>query len=235
MMLFPFLSYLPNELIWLIFALINFIGITIFYKLYGRTGLYVWIGFGTVIANIQVLVNIEFFGLTATLGNIMYGTLFLATDSLSEKYGKRYAKKAVWLGFLTLISMVFIMQVAIQFHPHEIDEYLPQLTAIFNLVPRIALGSLVAYLASQFFDVYFFHKIKTKYSSDILLWLRNNGSTAVSQLIDSVIFVTIAFLGRFPMQEWFEILLTTYFIKVIVAALDTPFIYWIKKIKPIND
>jgi len=235
-MLFPFLSELPNEVIWLIFALVNFFGITIFYKFFGKTGLFVWIGFGTVLANIQVLKFIEIFGLTATLGNILYGTLFLATDSISEKYGKKDAKQAVWLGFLTLISMVIIMQVALQFTPHTaFDEAQPHLTWIFNLVPRIALGSLVAYLISQFFDVYFFDKIKSKYSSDRLLWLRNNGSTMVSQLIDSIIFVTIAFLGALPLNEWFEILLTTYFIKVIVSALDTPFIYWIKKIKPINE
>ncbi|QVK17859.1 queuosine precursor transporter [Mycoplasmatota bacterium] len=234
-MLFPFLNYLPNEIIWLVFALVNFIGITIFYKFFGKTGLFVWIGFGTVIANIQVLEYLEFFGITATLGNIMYGTLFLATDSLNEKYGKDEAKQAVWLGFLTLVSMVIIMQVAIQFNPHVIDEAQPHLIWIFNLIPRIALGSLVAYLVSQFFDVYFFHRIKRKYSSDLLLWLRNNGSTIVSQLIDSVIFVSIAFLGALPFSEWFEILITTYIIKVIVAALDTPFIYWIKKIKPINE
>lgn len=242
-MLFNDLTFIPNEVIWLIFAIVNFIGITIFYKLFGKTGLFVWIGFGTVIANIQVLKPIEMFGLNATLGNIMYGTLFLATDSLGEKYGHKTAKKAVWLGFITLIAMVVIMQLALVFEPSQNPDNKDfaldvqnSFELIFGLLPRIALGSLIAYIISQLFDVYFFQKIKEKFDGDRFLWLRNNGSTLVSQAIDTLIFVTIAFLGHpdYPLPIWVDILITTYIIKVMVAALDTPFIYLIKKIKPLN-
>lgn len=242
--MFSIFEFLPNEVIWIIFALINFIGTTLFYKLYGKTGLFVWIGFGTVIANIQVVKSIEMFGFGATLGNIMYGTLFLATDAVSEKYGHKSAKKAVWLGFLTLISMVIIMQLALVFKPSQdpsmvdyANSMQSSLVNIFNLIPRIALGSLVAYITSQTLDVYLFAKIKEKYNSDKLLWIRNNGSTLISQLIDSIIFVSIAFLGdpNYPLDVWFDILITTYVIKILVAILDTPFIYMIKKIKPLND
>jgi len=236
---------LPNNHLFLIlfailFALTNFIGITIFYKLFGKTGLFVWIGFGTVLANIQVqkFIDIDFLFLnfTATLGNLMYGTLFLATDAISEKYGPREAKKAVWLGFLTLIATVIVMQMALIFEPSVSDSAQGALERIFGFMPRIALGSLVAYIISQYLDVTIFHKIKEKYSSDKLLWLRNNGSTLISQFVDTVIFITIAFLGAegVSMDIWIDILWTTYFLKVLVAALDTPFIYWIKRINPIE-
>jgi queuosine precursor transporter len=234
-MIFEFLRVLPNEVIWILFALINFTGITLFYKLYGKGGLFIWIGFGTVIANIQVVKTIEMFGLTATLGNIMYGTLFLATDALGEKYGHKAAKQAVWSGFLTLLFMVIIMQFALIFKAAEIDFAQESLEVIFGILPRIAAGSLIAYLVSQFFDVYFFQKIKQKFPGDDELWLRNIGSTVVSQLLDSVIFCTIAFLGEYEFGIWLDILYTTYIIKVAVALLDTPFVYLIKKIKPLNN
>lgn len=73
-------------------------------------GLFVWIGFATVCANLQVVKTVELFGLTATLGNVMYGTIFFATDVLNEKYGPAEARKAVWLGFSTLLTLTFVMQ-----------------------------------------------------------------------------------------------------------------------------
>jgi uncharacterized integral membrane protein (TIGR00697 family) len=96
-------------------------------------------------------------------------------------------------------------------------------------MPRIALGSLVAYLVSQLHDVWAFQFWKEK-TSGKHLWIRNNLSTLVSQAIDSLIFCLIAFTGLFPADVWFEILLTTYLFKLIVAIFDTPFIYIAKKI-----
>lgn len=233
-------------LLWLAFALVNFLLIVLAYKLFGKTGLYAWIALGTVLANIQVVKSIEFdlgfIAMAATLGNIMYGTLFLVTDALGEKYGLKSAKRAVYIGFFSLISTVIIMQLALQFSPAPWDFAQDSLQTIFGFLPRLALGSLLAYGVSQMFDVYFFSYIKERMPADKYLWIRNNGSTIVSQLIDTVIFVPIAFAPIMLFGEmgfdWpivWEIFWTTYFIKVIVAALDTPFVYLIKKIKPLED
>jgi len=236
-MLLDFLRVMPNEIIWIIFALVNFGLITLFYKFFGKTGLFVWIAFGTVLANIQVTKQIELFGMVATLGNIMYGTIFLATDAFNDLYGPKEAKKAVWIGFFTLISTVIIMQMAVAFHELSNDptvaEFQFSMLKIFGFMPRIALGSLVAYLISQHLDVYLFTRIKGKFGSKRQLWIRNNGSTLVSQLIDSLIFVVIAFIGVVESLIFWEILFTTYVVKLIVAVLDTPFVYLIQKIKPI--
>lgn len=80
-----------NDVLWILFAVIHFIIVLLFYKGFGKTGLFVWIGFATVCANLQVVKTVELFGLTATLGNIMYGTVFFATDVLNENTvpGKR--------------------------------------------------------------------------------------------------------------------------------------------------
>lgn len=183
----------------------------------------------TVLANLQVVKTIEIFGLTATLGNTMYGTAFLVTDILNEKYGKSEAKKAVWLGFFTLLTMTVIMQMVLKFQPHESDFAHEHLQEIFGLLPRIAIGSLAAYLVSQFADVYIFSYLKKRFPKDSQFWIRNNGSTMTSQLLDTLVFTSIAFLGEFPMDVWIQIFITTYLLKWIVALLDTPFGYIAKK------
>ncbi|SFF61196.1 hypothetical protein SAMN05216353_10377 [Halobacillus alkaliphilus] len=222
---------MSNEWLWILFAIINFSLLLMIYRIFGKPGLFVWIGMSTVVANIQVVKTIELFGLNATLGNIIYGTAFLATDILNEKYGKKDARKAVWMGFSTLIALTIMMQLAIQFTPGENDVAQPALESLFGIVPRIALGSLTAYIISQYFDVWMYARLKKLFSSDKTLWIRNNGSTMVSQLLDSAIFCSIAFLGLYPFEVWLEIFLTTYIIKFIVAAIDTPFLYAAKKFK----
>jgi len=218
-----------NELLWFGFALINFGLVVMIYQYFGKTGLFAWITLAIILANIQVTKNIELFGLTATLGNIMYGTIFLVTDTINELFGVKEAKKAVLLGFAVMIATLLIMQTALLFTPTEWDEGHNALAYTFGLLPRIALGSVLAYLISQWFDVQFFDFLKRKQNP---LWVRNNGSTLVSQLIDTLIFVPIAFIGLYETSVIIEIALTTYVIKVLVAFLDTPFIYLMKKITP---
>ncbi|MCC5800471.1 queuosine precursor transporter [Rossellomorea vietnamensis] len=213
----------------LVFVLITFSCLLVMYRMFGRTGLFVWIGISTILANLQVVKTIEIFGLTATLGNAMYGTAFLVTDILNEKYGKKDAQKAVWLGFFTLIVMTIIMQLALLFQPHPDDFAQESLATIFGIIPRIALGSLAAYLVSQFTDVYIFTYLKKKFPTDGQFWIRNNGSTMVSQLLDTLVFTSIAFLGEYPMHVWFEIFVTTYLLKWMISLMDTPFGYIAKR------
>ncbi|MFC4404396.1 queuosine precursor transporter [Gracilibacillus xinjiangensis] len=220
---------MPNELLWIFFAILNFTLLIIMYRLFGRAGLFVWIGMATVIANIQVLKTVEMFGLIATLGNIMYGTVFLATDILNENHGKNDAKKAVWMGFSTLLIMTVIMQVVLRFAPHESDIIQPALEAIFEVIPNIAIGSMLGFVVSQYIDVWLFAKIKRWLPGTKFLWIRNNASTMISQLVDTLIFCSIAFYGLYAVNDWLEILLTTYIIKFIVSVIDTPFIYLAKK------
>ena len=230
--------FLPNELIWFLFALVNFGLIVFIYYFFGKIGLIAWIAMGTILANIQVVKSIELFSLTATLGNIMYGTIFLATDVLNEKYDEKTAKMAVYVGFFINLSSVIIMQIALAFHP-SIDTISmnDSLKTIFNLMPRIFIASLIAYLVSQLLDVILFQRIKRRWPSDKLLWVRNNVSTLISQAVDTVIFVTFAFSFNhyFTGIIFWEVMLTTYLIKAVVALLDTPFIYLMKKIIPLNE
>lgn len=199
------------------------------YRFFGRIGLFAVIVFNLLICNLQVLKTVELFGLTTTLGNILYAGVFLATDMLSEFYGKREAQKGVLLGFVTLVLMTGYMQIALHFTPAVDDFAQPHLEAIFGFLPRVAVASMMAYLASQMHDVWAFHFWKKK-TDGKMLWLRNNASTLVSQLIDSSIFCLIAFYGVFPTAVLVEILATTVLFKAIVSVLDTPFIYLAKRV-----
>lgn len=223
-----------NELFWLIEILANFFLIILAYRLFGKWGLIMWIPVSTILANIQVVQTIELFGFSATLGNVVYATSFLITDILSENYGRKEAGKAVWIGFFSLISMTLLMNLALLYRPLDGDDFSgvthQSLNTIFSLMPRIALASLTAYLISQRHDVWAFHFWKSRFPHHHHLWIRNNLSTMVSQLIDSAVFVTIAFLGVFETGILIEILLTTYLLKWLVAAADTPFVYWAKRI-----
>ena len=223
-----------NELLWLAMLLANFFLIILAYKLFGKWGLVMWIPISVIVANVQVIQTIELFGLVATLGNIVYASSFLVTDILSENYGKKEAHKAVWIGFFSLLAMTLLMNMALWFKPLEGDEFASvsheALTTIFSLMPRIALASVAAYLLSQRHDVWAFHFWKNRFPSEKQLWIRNNLSTMVSQLIDSSVFVLVAFYGVYDTPVLVEIFLTTYFLKWIVAAADTPFVYWAKKI-----
>lgn len=215
---------MPNELWWLVFLVIDFSLALLAIYFFGRKALFVIIAVDIIVCNIQVLKTVELFGMVATLGNILYGSIFLATDLLSDVYGKKDARRGVWLGFFGLIFMTITMQLALQFQPHSSDFSSKALQTIFGFIPRITLASLVAYLLSQHHDVWAFHFWKNK-TGGRHLWLRNNASTWVSQAIDSVVFVFIAFYGVFETPVLLSILGTTYLVKVLVAALDTPVIY----------
>jgi uncharacterized integral membrane protein (TIGR00697 family) len=225
---------MQNEFLWLAMLLANFLLIILAYRLFGKWGLIMWIPISVIVANIQVIQTVELFGLAATLGNIVYATSFLVTDILSENYGKDEAKKAVWIGFFSLISMTLLMNLALQFSPLAGDEFAgvahDATNTIFSLMPRIAVASLAAYLFSQHHDVWAYHFWRKRFPKESQIWVRNNLSTGVSQLIDSVIFVVIAFWGVFEASVLLEIFITTYFLKFIVAAADTPFVYWSKNI-----
>ena len=126
------------------------------------------------------------------------------------------------------------MQLALLFVPASDDFAQPHLQVIFGFFPRIVLASLAAYLVSQMHDVWAFHFWRER-TKGRHLWLRNNASTFVSQLLDSIIFCSIAFAGVFPWNIWWEVLLTTIILKIFVALMDTPFIYLARRMHLAQD
>lgn len=175
-----------------------------------------------VMANIFANKIVVFGPFTVPASVIVFSMTFFITDIISEKWGKAHARKAVWAGFFANLVLIVSVYIIVAWEPApyalEVSEMFSKVLA---LTPRIAVASFLAYIVSQNHDVWAFHfwKKKTKGKH---LWFRNNASTIVSQLIDSVIFITIAFYGVFTI--W-PLILGQWVVKVLIAVIDTPFMY----------
>lgn len=224
---------MTNALLFFGWTIVVIAGVLAAFRYFGKVGVYGALGIYIILANLFVVKQITLFGIAATGGNSLYGALFLATDLISEYWGKKEAQKAVWFGWLAAFTFLVSTQVFLAFIPSPDDFADSPMRTVFSLTPRIVAASLVAYLISQTHDVFAYHMWMRR-TQGRHLWLRNNASTWVSQLIDSVVFSSIAFIGVFPLPVVLEIATSTYFLKIIVAALDTPFIYLSKRWLPIE-
>jgi queuosine precursor transporter len=181
------------------------------------------------------VISVKLFALGSiviTAGILTYPLTFLITDSISEVYGKSTAKKVVLIGLFTNLLMLVFFFGAINLPAAGFWDMQAEFEMILGAVPRMVAASLIAYFISQLFDVHLFHKLK-QLTNGRHLWLRNNGSTLSSQLLDSVIFITIAFAGTMPVGALLTMIVTQYFVKLVIAIGDTPLIYltvkWLKK------
>lgn len=224
---------MSNELLFVLSVLLYLGCVLLLYRFFGKNGLYAFAVFATLLGNIAVCKCIDLFGFSTTAGNVLYASTFLVTDILSEKYGKKAATRAVAYSFTIMVLWLIGTQLILWFTPNENDTISATLAAVFGLVPRVTLASLAGFIASQNIDVFLYHLIWEKSGAGKgRLWLRNNGSTLLSQAVDTVIFTTLAFWGVYPAPVFWSILLTTYLFKAIVALLDTPFIYLARAITP---
>lgn len=139
----------------------------------------------------------------------------------------------VW--FFTLIASTIMMQMVLKFEPQATDFAQESMQTLFGLMPRLAAGSLLAYLISQFLDVQVYGYLRRRFGASNQFWIRTNVSTGVSQLIDSVVFCTIAFAGLYTLNEWLQIVFTTYIFKFIISVVSTPVLYWARSFKPKED
>lgn len=185
-----------------------------------------------VISNIQTIKISEIFGLTISLGNISYGSLFLTTDILSEKYGKKSTNNAIKLSFITMIIFTILMTLFLKYEPSRLDFSQDALLVIFDYMPRITIGSLLAYIISQKCDTYIYIKLKEKYNK---VWISNNGSTFISQIVDTFVFVIVSFLGIMNQTQIIQLILTMLIFKWTIALLDTPFMILATKIENVKE
>lgn len=198
-------------------------------KLILLTGLFVT---ALIAANIIAAKLFVLGSVVLTVGIITYPITFLLTDTISEVWGKKRATQVVWMGFLANIFMLGVLYIARILPPAPFWPHQEAFDLILGAVPRIVIASLVAYIVSQTHDVWSFHFWRHK-TGGKHLWLRNNVSTMTSQLIDSVIFVTVTFYGSMPNDALVTMIITQYMVKLVIAVLDTPFCYmlvsWAKR------
>ena len=236
-----FTSYLGSFntfVLWTIMLFFCFSSILIFLKLFGYAGLYVYSSLAVIIGNIQVLKTVDFFYSPepVALGTILFASTFLCTDILSEHFGKEKAKKNVLISFVSFLFMTIIMLFTIGFNPSSNDWVQESLSNVFTPMSRFFIASMIAYLISQYFDVWIYSKIKNL-TINRFLWLRNNLSTILSSLIDNTIFSILAWIILNPNPETFYnvimiYILGTYILRIFIAFIDTPFMYLSKIFLP---
>ncbi|SHE69113.1 hypothetical protein SAMN02745206_00680 [Desulfacinum infernum DSM 9756] len=174
-----------------------------------------------VIASVLASKIITVFGLVVPAGVLAYCVTFVITDVISELWGRERAASTVLGGFIALLVSLVLVRLAIAWPPAGFWPHDDAFRTVLDSTSRIIVASFTAYLLSQYHDVWAFHLLK-RLTRGRHLWLRNNASTAVSQLIDTVVFITIAFYGSMPVLP---LILGQWVVKLTIAAIDTPVIY----------
>lgn len=199
-------------------------------KFFGKYGLIGWIGVATILAEIGVTKQINVFGLSATLGNVLFASNFLATDILTECYGEKYAKKGVFFGIFAVICFLITTQVMLAFTPNSLDYVQASMKTVFSVIPRICISSIVMFGIANYADVKLYAWLKKK-THGKYLWLRNNLCTIVCNGLENFVFTFLAFVGIYSIKDILIIGLSTTIIETVIALCDTPFLYLSKRIK----
>lgn len=191
-----------------------------------------------IIANVVTAKVIDtglFIGSTPILipgAALTYALTFLCTDVIGEVWGKEEANKAVWRGFAAQFLALFLICLTSMLPAHD-EAMQTAYERLLGQTPIFVIGSLVAYLCSQKWDVWIFHKIRDRFFADPRRrWIWNNASTLTSQIIDTAIYITIAFgIGLGWLWQEGGVALTLgmiagqYLLKAALALLDTPIFY----------
>lgn len=225
-----------NELLLISELILIYGGVLVFYRFFGKAGLYSFSVLVTILANIEVLLVVNAFGMEQTLGNILFASTFVITDILSENHGKAAAKTAVYLSIAVSAIFILLSLIWINFVPSKNSFCYDAFITIFKNTPRVMLAGFVVFAAVQSLDVFLYHRIwkftenKTG-SKKRFLWLRNNAATIFSQAVNSALFNLLAFCGTYDKNTLISIIISTFLIYVITSLADTPIIYLARNIK----
>lgn len=239
--LIQLLNGIPPEFLLLGQALLCFGAILLMGRLFGAAGLYLYIAVAVIGANVEVLkpVQFGFYDHPVAMGTVLFGSTYLATDILTEHFGREAARTSVFLGFAAYLLFTVFMIVTLGFSPMtpaqagaEMEWALPMqdhIAALFTPAPALFAAGMTAYLTSQLFDVWVYQRIRAA-TGGRYLWLRNTGSTAISSLVDNIVFSVLAWVVFAPTPVSWEALvftniLGTYLMRLALAVLDTPFMY----------
>lgn len=181
-----------------------------------------------LVANVVASKVVTFWGLVVPAAIVAYPLTFLMTDVIGEIWGKKEANKTVRIGIVCQLVSLLMIGIAILLPVAPFADNQEMFETILGNSFRVVFASLAGYVCAQSWDVWIFHKIRNRHikkhgSAKGGRWIRNNVSTMTSQIIDTAIFITIAFIGTVP--NIFTMIASQYLIKLIYAALDTPFFY----------
>lgn len=178
-----------------------------------------------LIANKFVSVDLGFYTFTLSAGVLPYPITFLITDILSEMYGRKKTSRVVLMGFAALLFTILILWLGKQFAAIESSPVSDSVyNAAFGNSQRVIFASMTAYLVAQLVDVRLFHFWK-RLTNGKMLWLRNNASTMLSQLVDTTLVVGVLFYGKESFETMFGFIIDGWLFKALAAFVDTIPIY----------
>lgn len=217
----------------LLFILITIIDLTVMLACWkaGRRWLELFVVLNYVFANLFVQKFTDFWGFYTSGSAIFYAAIFMGTDIITEHYGKKAGFQMIWKAFFAIAALMVAQQLVLLLGNTEDSLGASEaMEVLFSAVPRITFASLIAFIIVQRFDIWLYHWIHKK-TKGKMLWLRNIVSTSTSQVLDSVLFFGVAFYGVLPSAVLLQAIISGIVVKLIVALIDTPFIYlsyWVK-------
>lgn len=178
-----------------------------------------------LIANKFITIDLGFKTFIISAGVLPYPITFLITDLLSEIYGQQKTNRVVYAGFTASILVLVVLWLGNQFNAIEGSPVNNEVyAATFANSWRVVASSMVAYLSAQMIDVRLYHFWKNL-TQGKHLWLRNNASTILSQLVDTTLVIGVLFIGVKTTQEMSAMILDGWLFKLLCALIDTPFMY----------
>lgn len=214
---------ISNELLFLLATLVEVTVVFIAARL-GREWLLSTVAVNLILIGIFGAKLISVFGLVTNVGNVFYACAFLATHFLIERHGKNSAWQTIWFGAGFVAFFTLMSQFAVYYNGSPLSDAANSASAtLFAFSPRIIIASILAYVFASYVNIAVFSWIRGK-TKEKFLWLRSNGANIVSQLVDSMLFFSIAFFDL-PGPLLVQTILTGWFLKSLVVLVGTPFLY----------
>ncbi len=215
--------HFSNEALFFVTAFVE-----IFFVLFAARQGIDWL-LGTVVLNLLLVTIfgsqlIMIFGFTTNAGNVFYASVFLATHFLLEQYGKKTALRTISYGAGFIVFFTVMSQLTGQFSAIPVDSVHSLIASPISFSLRITFASILAYVFAQTANISFYEWIKLR-TMGKHLWLRSIGANTASQLIDSMLFFSIAFFDL-PGPLLLQTILVGWLVKTLVVSLGTPFLYW---------
>ncbi|NPV90286.1 MAG: queuosine precursor transporter [Firmicutes bacterium] len=159
-------------------------------------------------------------------GTLLFPLSYIFGDILTEVYGYQQSRRVIWTGFVSLALMAGVFIIVGKLPPASGWELQSSYESILLTTPRIVAASLIAYFAGEFANSAILSRMKV-WTQGRWLWTRTIGSTLVGEMVDTLIFVTIAFYGTLPGELLVVVLFSNYAFKVGVEVVATPLTYYL--------
>lgn len=192
-------------------------------KAFGRAGLIAWVGVATILANLLAVKTVDICGMAVSMGAGWFGSVFLATDIISELYDKVDAKKAVLFGLFSNLLFVVASQITLAYVPSAVDYAHDYMAGLFELNLRLSIASAVMYALANLADISIYNALRDRMHGH--MWIRNNVATVLTNCSENFGLLFLAFWGIYDAKTIMTMALCTSAVEMVVAFCDTPFLY----------